>query len=469
MREKVVIIGAGSAMFTRGLVADLIERGWDLELGLVDIDERALETAERLSRKMVEARKAPIRLSASTDRREVLKGATAVITTIAVGGRRGWEMDVRIPRRYGIYQPVGDSVMPGGSSRALRMIPPMVAIAKDVVELALGALFFNYANPMSVVCRAVRKETGAGMVGLCHGVVHVGRYLAELLGAADSDVSYTAVGMNHLTWFTEVRVKGKDAKPRLREIAHEKLASLSGAKSTVGQELAPAQQRPGGVDLVEIQPFTWELFLLFDAFPAVLDRHVTEFFPYLFRGKGSYYGKTLGVDAYSMEQTIQSGDRIYAEMQELAFSPQPLGEDYFRRIGGEHEQVVDIIDSIRTDAGRVYSANLPNRGQAPNLPADGIVESPAIADASGMHPVSLEPLSPGLAGTLATRFQWVETLVEAAVEGSREKFIQALVLDGAVDSVATAARLAEDLLAAHAQHLPQFNGRGPASPRRRDR
>jgi len=457
MKEKAVIIGAGSAMFTRGLAIDLIQHQWELELALVDIDPKALETADRLSRKMVEASRAPMKVSASLDRRDVLKGATAVITTIAVGGRRAWELDVQIPRKYEIYQPVGDSVMPGGSSRALRMIPPMVAIAADVVELAPDALFFNYANPMSVVCRAVRKETGAQVVGLCHGVFHVGHYLAELLGVPDSDLKYTAVGMNHLTWFTEIRVKGDDAKPRLREIAQQKLAALPGA-AALGTRFPEAgtSDAASGVDPDEIQAFTWELFLLFDAFPAVLDRHVTEFFPYLFRGKRSYYGKTLGVERYSIEQVIQNGDRIYAQMQEEAFSPEPLGEDYFRRIGGEHEQVVDIIDSIRTDAARTYSANLPNRGQVPNLPYDCVVESPAIADASGMHPIALGPVPAGLAGSLATRFQWVETLVEAAVEGSRRKFIQALILDGAVDSVATATRLADDLLAAHAQYLPQF-------------
>ncbi len=274
MKEKVVIIGAGSAMFTRGLVADLIGRGWEMELGLVDIDPKALEMAEKLSAKMIEAGRAPITLSASMDRKDVLPGASAVITTIAVGGRRGWELDVQIPRKYGIYQPVGDSVMPGGTSRGLRMVPPMVAIAEDVCALAPEALFFNYANPMAVICRAVRKETDAPMVGLCHGVFHVGQYLAGLLGAPESDLRYTAVGMNHLTWFTEIRVKGEDAKPRLREIAREHLSRLPEAE-TLGTRFAEAgTSESPAADLDEIQPFTWELFLLFDAFPAVLDRHL---------------------------------------------------------------------------------------------------------------------------------------------------------------------------------------------------
>ncbi|MCL5994713.1 MAG: hypothetical protein M1546_01505 [Chloroflexi bacterium] len=446
MNEKVVLIGAGSAMFTRGLVADLIRRNEPCSLGLVDIDPQALAVAEGLTGKMIAAKQAPIQLCASTDRREVLRGATVVICTVGVGGRRAWEQDVFIPRKYGIYQPVGDTVMPGGTSRALRMIPAMVEIAKDVLDLCPDALFFNYGNPMSPVCRGIRKATGANVTGLCHGVFHVGKWLAEQLGAGPERMQYTAVGINHLTWFTEIRVDGQDAIPRLQAIARQKL----GQAQSLG-------------DVTDA--FSWQLTELFGAFPAVLDRHVTEFFPHLFSKKNSYYGKTLGLsaagqegvnDAYSFEGTIAHGDRIFAEMREQVLSPDPLPPDYFERISGEHEQVLDIVASIRRDSGDIYSANLPNQGQVPNLPADAVIECPAVATASGMKAIAQRPLSPGLAGTLATRFQWVETVVDAAISGDRKQFVQALLIDGAVDSVETANRLAGELLAAHAAYLPQF-------------
>jgi len=443
MKETVVLIGAGSVSFTRGLVGDLVLRGEETDLRLVDIDPDALTVAEGLARKMIEARKAPFTLRASTERRDVLPGATAVICTVGVGGRRAWEKDVFIPRKRGIFQPVGDSVMPGGTSRALRMIPAMVAVAEDALDLAPTALFFNYGNPMAPVCRAIRKATGANVVGLCHGVNHVGRYLAGQLGATPERVTYTAVGMNHLTWFTEVRLDGEDAMPRLREVAKEKLARFQASQ---------------GPSVEETSPFSWRLFLLFGAFPAVLDRHVTEFFPQFFRD-GTYYGRRLGIDAYSFEATIAGGDRAYDEMQDHALSSRPLPPSYFDQFGGEHEQVIAIIDDVRRDARRVYSANLPNRGQVPNLPAEAILESPAMADGAGLRPIALPPLPPGVAGTLATRLQWVETVVEAALEGSRDKFIQALVLDGAVDSLETATALADELLAAQADYLPQFSGK----------
>jgi len=447
-------------MFTRGLVRDFIDEKWELDLGLVDTDPDALAVAEKLSHKMIDGCDAPITLSASTDRRDVLPDATAIICTIGVGGRRAWEQDVFIPRKYGIFQPVGDTVAPGGTSRALRMIPAMVAIAQDVLDICPGALFFNYANPMAVICRAVRKATGANVIGLCHGVHHTGHYLAAQLGCKSHDISYTAAGINHLTWFTELRIGPNDMMPALREAAARKLPVSVGA----GGDRSGRRPPPTYEQFINDNPFSWQLFDLFDAFPAVLDRHVTEFFPQFF-ARGCYYGKTLGIDAYSFEDCIAYGDELYEQMRQDALSPEPLGREYFDRIGGEQEQVVEILQSIRGNAERVYSVNLPNHGQVPNLPADSVVESPGItatagSPPTGFRPLMLPPLPAGIAGTLATRFMWVETTVEAALEGSRKKFIQALVLDGAVDSVETATKLADDLLAAQARYLPQFSDEG---------
>lgn len=220
---KMVLIGAGSAVFTRGLVADLIQSnepdGW--QLGLVDIDPEALETAYGLSRRMIESRQGEmvgaVTLQASTDRRAVLPGADVVVTTIGVGGRRAWEADVLIPRRYGIYQPVGDTAMPGGISRAMRMIPALIDVAGDVGELCPDALFFNYSNPMTANCWAVRRATGMPMIGLCHGTFHVVRELAEFCGAPPDQVNALFAGLNHLTWIFDLRWRGRDLWPAARE------------------------------------------------------------------------------------------------------------------------------------------------------------------------------------------------------------------------------------------------------------
>ncbi|MBT3294961.1 MAG: hypothetical protein HN919_17455 [Verrucomicrobia bacterium] len=455
MNEKVVLIGAGSAMFTRGLVADVLRLGWEGEIALVDIDPGALEVAEKMTRKMFEATGSNLKLSASVDRRDVLPGATVVMTTIGVGGRDAWVQDVLIPRTYGIYQPVGDSVMPGGTSRALRMIPAMVDIARDVAALAPSALFFNYSNPMTAICRGVRKATGIEMIGLCHGVFDMAKGIANRLGATRDQLQYTAVGFNHFTWFTDVMVDGKNAMPQLVSMAAEKLGQGVDADS-LGLYFAEAGDSEEQQELSLGWPLLWELTKLFGAYPAPGDRHLVEFFPQMFGGEKGYYGKTLGVDCYSFERCIEGGQSIFDEMKALALSPDPLPESFMEQASGEHEQACDIVESIRNDAGREYNANMPNRGQIPNLPEGVIVECPVSAGAAGLQTRQTAPLSAALVGTLASRFQWAELTVEAALEGSRDKFVQALLVDGAVKSIETAYRMADELLAAQKQYLPQF-------------
>lgn len=445
---KIVLIGAGSAMFTVGVVSDLIQANLAAELALVDIDPAALEVAYKLTEKMIAARQAPVRLKGTTDRREVLPGATVVITTIGVGGRRAWEKDVFIPRKYGISMPVGDTAGPGGSARVMRMVPAMVDISRDILELAPEALYFNYANPMSPVCYAVNQATGAKIVGLCIGTWETVSYLAQALKADPLDLACNVSGINHLTWFSQVAWRGKDAMPLLKDHARRVVAQA---------QTFAAEARNGAVDIPHTgdpfgssfdNPFSWQCLLWFDAFPAPMDRHVTEFFPQFFRA-GAYYGKTLGMDEFSFEGTIAFGDRIYEEMRADALSPAPLTEAYFTRHGGEQEQVVEIIRAIRDNERKVFFANLPNSGQAPDLPLGMVVETAAVTDGRGVHAVQQNPLPPAAAGVLATRFAWVQAISEAALEGSRDKFIQALILDGAVKSPDMAVALADELLDAH--------------------
>ena len=455
MAEKIVIIGAGSAMFTQGILADLIHTGESVELDLVDIDPSALEVARRLAEKMIAASDAQIILKAATERKDVLKGATVVITTIGVGGRRAWEQDILIPRKHGLYYAVGDTVGPGGTSRALRMVPAMVAIARDVLDLAPEALFINYANPMAVICRAVRKTTGAEIIGLCTGTWDTAHHLAEVLGVPFEALSYSAAGINHLTWFTDVRVHGRDAMPRLKEIAAQKVQAANKAieKAQRGESPMPHCGSPYESSLD--YPFSWQSLLWFGAFPSPEDRHVTEFFPQLFRN-GYYYGKTLGVDEFSFEGTISDGDQIYEEMRQEAISPEPLPKTYFEKSDGEQEQAIDIIRAIRANQRRHYFANLPNTGQVPNLPLGVIVETPALIDGMGVRPIAQKPLPTAALGALATRYQWVDVVIEAALEGDRAKFITALILDGCVESPDQAVLLADELIAAHQVYLPAF-------------
>lgn len=447
--RKIVLLGAGSAMFTKGMVADLIlspELG-PVELCLVDIDPAALETAEGLSRRMIEARGEHLTLRAATDRRDVLAGANLVVSAIGVGGRRAWENDAYIPRKYGIFQPVGDSVMPGGISRAMRMIPALVAIAKDVKRLCPDALFFNFANPLTANCWAIRQATGVPVVGLCHGVFHVERQLAELLGAPAGEITSLAAGLNHLTFFFDLRWNGRDAWPLVREKlaeARRHPEDRSGLGDTFAKPFRVANN-----------PFSWSLFEAYGGYPSANDRHVTEFFPERFP-HGQYYGLTLGVDAFSVEHIIAWGDEIYADMRAQALGEKPLDQGIFNRTVGEHEQLLAILRSIECDKREVYSMNVPNAGAIPSLPADAILELPVAATASGLRPLALPDFPELLSAIIARKLTATRLTVEAALTGSRRLFYEALLADGAVTDPDVARRLGADLLAAQRAYLPNF-------------
>jgi alpha-galactosidase len=444
---KIVLIGAGSAMFTRGLMADLIQAP-DLgpwEVGLVDIDPSALQTAEGLCRRMVEARATDICLRASAERRELLPGADVVVSTIGVGGRRAWEMDVLIPRRYGVHQPVGDSVMPGGISRAMRMIPAMVDVARDVADLCPEALFVNYGNPMTANCWAIRQATGVPVVGLCHGTFRVERQLAAFIGAPPDQVSSLYAGLNHLTFIYDLRWRGADAWPLVRaRLAREMAARPTGASE--GGDPFPVAQNP----------FSWSLFQAYGAYPAVNDRHVTEFFPERFPA-GRYQGRTLGVDVFSVEATIAHGDEIYARMRAQALGLEPLDESIFERGAGEHEQLLAILRSVWGDTRRVFAANLPNRGTVASLSDEAILEMPAVATARGLIPLQCAELPAPLAAILSRKLAATRLTVEAALLGDRGLFVEALLADGSVQDPDTARAMGNELLEAHSECLPQFS------------
>ncbi|GAB4566322.1 MAG: alpha-glucosidase/alpha-galactosidase [Anaerolineae bacterium] len=433
-RRKLVLIGAGSAMFTQGLVADLILSGRPWHLGLVDIDPQALEVAEKLTRRMLQAREADLIVEASTDRRDLLPDADVVVSTIGVGGRKAWELDITIPRKYGIFQPVGDTVMAGGVSRAMRMIPANVEIARDVARLCPHARFFNYSNPMTAICWAVRRATGADVIGLCIGTHEVYLDLAAFIGRPAEQVSYLAAGINHFTWIYDLRWQGQDAWPLVRD------------------RLAEEPSHP----FVANNPFAWSLFETYGAYPAVNDRHVVEFFPERFP-EGDYYGRgRLGVDVFSIEAVIALGEEIYQQMKAQALGEVPLDESILDRAPGEHAQLVDIVAAIEGDTREMFAANVPNRGAIPQLPDDAVLELSTVATARGLLPVQVPDFPDRLAAPLLRRIAAHELTVEAALSGDRRLFVEALLADGSVGDPSTAERLADELLRAHAKYLPQF-------------
>jgi len=450
-RRRLVLVGAGSAVFTRGLLADLISAddlgAWDI--ALVDIDEVALGVAVRLAELMIDACDAGARITVSghVDRRDALVGADIVVTCVGVGGRDAWLRDHTVCMEHGVFQPVGDSVMPGGISRLLRTVPVMVAIARDVVELAPAALFFNYSNPMTANVMAMTSLGGADVVGLCHGMHHVQRELADYIHAPFGETSTLYAGINHLTFIYDFRWNGHDAWP-LVEAQRVRERTQPADADDIGQIFND------GVRAAH-NPFSWELFDTYGAYPAANDRHVTEFFARRFPG-GAYYGKTLGVDAFSVSEILTWGEDRYQSMRAQAEGRSPLDETVFSRSTGEQEQLIAILRSVIHDSREMFSVNVPNRGSVPGLPEDAALEIPGVATARGLRAVSVPDLSAPLTAVLNQRLSSVYLAVDAAMSGDRDLVVEAMLADGAISDPVAARRLTEALLATQAQHLPAF-------------
>ena len=454
-RFKLVLIGAGSTVFTQRLVSDVILSGEAdrCEIALVDIDPVTLDAVDRLVRKLLVFKGVHLPVVSTTNRRDVLPGADFVVTTIAVGGRRGWELDVQVPRKHNIFQPVGDTMMPGGISRAMRMIPQMIAIAEDIAELCPDAYFLNYSNPMTAICSAVRRKTGVPVIGLCHGVHYVEGVLEKFLGLDEGTITSFGVGLNHLTFLTKILCDGKDATPLLKAKLHEQ-------RELLPQELRDkkefANSVTGRAPRFSDDPFAWSLFERYGVFPVAIDRHITEFYPERFP-QGRYYGRTLGVDAFPIDARIALGDTWFAEMLAVARSPDPLPSSYFENVPGESEQLVQIMQSLLHDRRHIYSVNMPNQGAVPGLPAEAILEMNAAAGGAGFMPLQSQALPPALTAKLLAKIAAIEVTVEAALTGSFDLFVEALLTDGSVSDPDLAVTLARELIEAHKVHLPQFS------------
>jgi alpha-galactosidase/6-phospho-beta-glucosidase family protein len=442
---KIVIIGAGSTVFTPGLIADLTgsKRFSDATVALVDINPQSAETMARYAERVARERGVGLRVEYAMDRRDVLPGADFVTVTIAVGGVKAWERDVRIPEAHGVWQTVGDSVGPGGVFRALRHVPELVAIARDMEELCPQAWLFNYTNPLSALVRGVQKTSPIKAVGLCHGVLHTRSGIAHDLGFASADLNLTAAGVNHLAWVLDLRHKGQDVYPQFRDLVRSWLISPPSASDDPYEGFQEVSAR-----LMEIYGF----------YPSPGDRHVAEFFPYFLRqsSNGLDYGTQTGLDMTNrvLASRDERWDRIAAQAEGRAELDRRLFDE-----AREGERVVSIMEAIVTDHPLVELAvNVCNDGLVSNLPPEAVVEVPGLIDGRGVHGIPVVALPEGIAGILNTRVRQQELTVDAALSGDRTLALQALLADPLVPSVESAEEMLDQALEAHAQYLPRFAG-----------
>jgi alpha-galactosidase/6-phospho-beta-glucosidase family protein len=451
MNDSLVLIGAGSTVFTPGLLSDLATNpafaGWTVHL--VDLEADAAGTMAGLGRRIAAKHGADLRFEAHTDRRQALPEARFVTTTIAVGGAKGWLRDLEVPARYGIAQTVGDSVGPGGVLRALRHVPELVAIARDVEELAPGALLVNYSNPLTANVRGITAATGVTAIGLCHGTMHTLAALAADLRLPAAELHAVFAGLNHLCWLLDLRHGSEDVYPRLRELCLQPAKQATESKLSAERVGTEAGGREGAH-----QEVSADLLRTFGRYPAPGDRHVSEFFSWYLRGADEAalpWGLQSGRDdtvRYIHEKT-DLWERLHAQADGELPPDDPRGQ--------EAERLTAILAAIVTGQDAVELAvNLPNEGKIPNLPATAVVEVPAVTGAAGITGLAVGPLPDAIAAVLTARAQQQELTVQAALTGSRAVALQALALDPLVPDPATAAAILDDAVVAHAPLLDRF-------------
>lgn len=434
MRRILALLGVGSTYFTKGIVDSVIKKGGAWELRMVDIDPVCLDIAMKLSERMVQAEQADVIIKGSTDRNDLLAGVDAVVTTIGVGGRRAWEKDVYIFRQFNIYQSTGDTYGAGGVSRALRTIPKLIEIARDMERLCPTAILVNFTNPLTANVYALSKYTSIKTVGLCYGVTYYQHFLSKLIGVPFEQTWSKAVGVNHFTFITDFLYEGKDAWPLVRKA----LDSNTEYRAKM--------------------PYAWELFDTFDAFPCVGDGHICEFVPG-FQGKGAYYGKTFGIDAaHSFEHYAKSWDDVFEDMRMQAYGEKPLekladrSNDTFR----DEDFFIDVVSAFLDGESCERTVNLPNYGQAPGLPMGAVLEQTTLINGAGFHPLSYSSIQPGILSTMNRVASAQMMTAEAAMSSDRKLAVQALMSDLTAIRKADAEKLVDTILMTHREYLSQF-------------
>jgi len=422
--SKIVIVGAGSVVFSRKLIADIVltKELNDSTVALCDIDPEGLEITTQLARRMVTESGADIQVESSTDRREVLPGADYVIQTVAIGGKTAWENDLNIPMKYGIVQPVGDSVGPGGVSRALRILPVVVDICNDMDDLCPQAMLVNYSNPNSCVCAAAHQYSSIEVIGLCHGLPGTQRQLADYLGVPIEETKVLAAGVNHFNWIMNFRVRGQDG-------------------------LAMLQEKFDKEGVPEHMKISASMFKTFGAYPVPGDNHIAEFLPY-FLNKESDSGRKYGL---SLMKAYGQSPEHWAEIKKHLEENMPV-ERYLKR---SEEEAIDIIAAMSGETNVTFDAiNLPNYGLVANLPEGAILEVPATVGPFGINGICVGEIPLGISAMLSARIYQQQLTVEAAMSGDKQIALQAMLLDPLVPSVEVAEAMLDELLEAHKKHLP---------------
>jgi alpha-galactosidase len=459
---KIAFVGAGSIGFTRKLVCDILSvpELSGCELAFMDIDPRNLDMVRQLVERDVRANGLDkVRVTATADRREAVRGARYVFVVFRVGGLEAFALDVDIPLKYGVDQCVGDTLSAGGVMYGQRGIPEMLALCRDVREAAEpGCRIFNYANPMAMLTWAANTRGGVPTIGLCHGVQGGHKLIADALGLPKGEVDIVCAGINHQTWYIRIAHKGVDMSGRLLE-ALERHPEFSDTEKVRIDML-----RRFGYFSTESNGHLSEYVAWYRKRPDEIRRWIS-------LGKSWIHGETGGYLRVCSERRNWFEEDF---PRWLAEPPMRYGEDQRSEEHGSR-----ILEGLET--GRVYRGhfNVPNGGVITNLPPDCVIEAPGYVDRNGINMPVVGDLPMGCAAVCSQSVQVQRLAVEAAIRGDDLLLRQAMMMDPLVAAVCNPPeiwQMTDEMLVAEQQWLPQYRtavaaaeerlARGPLLPTR---
>ncbi len=434
---KIAFVGAGSLGFTRTLVIDMMSYE-DLAgstLSLIDIDAERLSYAKRAVDRIMEVGGYPAKVEASLDRAEGLKDADIVVITILAHGVEGFRPEIEIPMRYGVDFNVGDSYGTAAVFRALRTIPIMLEIARDVEKHAPNAYILNYTNPMGMLCRALFRETSVELVGLCHSVQGLARRLAKWIDIPGDEVVWEAAGINHQAWLLRFERNGDDLYPLLRDSMDK---PEIWERDIVRNEMFKAL----GYYVTESSGHNSEYNWWFRKRPDLIEKYCT-------------HGKDWnpGVHAYILGEYSEAAETWREHLRDYAEGRVEI------ELGRSEEYASKIVRGLLFDETFKFNGNIPNTDLITNLPGQCVVEVPVIADITGFQGIHVGALPPQLAALNHLTTMVVELAVESALTGDPVAAYQACCYDPLAASklsLAEIKQMVDELFKVQAPLLPQF-------------
>ncbi|MBJ7460917.1 MAG: alpha-glucosidase/alpha-galactosidase [Ilumatobacteraceae bacterium] len=449
MGVRITFIGAGSTVFARNLMGDILSfpELSDATIVLHDIDEERLAVSEAVGRKIVATLGARAKIESTTDRLVALNQANYVITMFQVGGYEpSTVIDFAIPHKFGLQQTIADTLGIGGIMRGLRTIPVLLDICRDMEKVCPDALLLNYVNPMSILCWAVSQSSPIRTIGLCHSVQHTAQQLAGDVDVPYEEVRYECAGINHMSFYLSfvhaTEMGDVDLYPAIRRRGERIPLPMRGEKN----------RSDGGTSGLS-DAVRYEMLKRLGYFVTESSEHFAEYVPWFIKSHQPHLIEEFGIPINEYLQRCQTQIAGWESLQTRLLDPEAQ-----LKVHRSMEYGAGIIHSLETGEQRVVYGNVPNRGLISNLPHDCCVEVACSVDAQGIVPQPVGKLPPQLAALIQTNINVQALTVEAALTGCRDHIYHAAMLDPRTASELNLQQiweLVDELLLAHRDVLPE--------------